>query len=96
MFKSGHCLFQTRPLGVEKGQYQILQMANPRGWRWVVHLADGTTKTGVAPAKGTALFRAIRTIGELPRPARSGSQPRAVKPGSLTSYEMLNIQAMPG
>ncbi len=48
-------------------QYEILQTANPTGWKWVVHLPDGRTETGVAPAKGTALFRAIRTIDELPR-----------------------------
>jgi hypothetical protein len=51
-------------VGVEhKGvEYQILQMANPSGWRWVVYLGVDNIKTGVASSKGNATFKAVKLI----------------------------------
>jgi deoxyribose-phosphate aldolase len=43
-------------------EYQILQMANPSGWRWVVHLGVDNIKTGVANSKGNATFKAVKLI----------------------------------
>ena len=43
-------------------RYEILQMANPRGWKWIVHLNNGTVKTGVSSSKGSAVFKAVKVI----------------------------------
>jgi hypothetical protein len=57
-------------------QYEILQTANPTGWKWVVHLADGRTKTGITSSKGNAVFRAVRAIDD------AGTKPDSVVPKS--------------
>jgi hypothetical protein len=53
-------------------QYQVVQTANPTGFKWTVQLDEKRTRTGVARAKGTAIFHAVRFIDralrERPRP----------------------------
>jgi hypothetical protein len=52
-------------------QYQVVQTANPTGFRWTVQLDEKRTRTGVARAKGTAIFHAVsfidRELRERPR-----------------------------
>jgi hypothetical protein len=43
-------------------QYQVVQTANPTGWKWTVQLAEGRTKTGVSFSRGHAIFYAINAI----------------------------------
>jgi hypothetical protein len=43
-------------------QYQVVQTANPTGFKWTVHLDENKTKTGVSNSKTTAIFTAVRTI----------------------------------
>ena len=43
-------------------QYQVVQTANPNGFRWTVLLDENRSRTGVARAKGTAIFHAVRFI----------------------------------
>jgi hypothetical protein len=43
-------------------QYQVVQTANPTGFRWTVRLDENNTRTGVARAKGTAILQAVRFI----------------------------------
>jgi hypothetical protein len=53
-------------------RYEILQTANPTGWKWFVYLPNGKTKTGVSHSKGTALFRAFKAIDEAEAKANEG------------------------
>jgi hypothetical protein len=43
-------------------EYQIVQRANPTGFKWIVQLSDSKTKTGVSRSRGNAIFKAVRTI----------------------------------
>ena len=43
-------------------EYQVVQTANPTGWKWTVHLPEGRTKTGVSFSRGHAIFYAILAI----------------------------------
>ena len=43
-------------------QYQVVQTANPTGFKWTVHLDENRTKTGVSSSKGNAIFNAVRAI----------------------------------
>jgi hypothetical protein len=43
-------------------QYQVVETADPRGWKWTVQLTDGSTKTGVSFSRGHAVFYAICAI----------------------------------
>jgi hypothetical protein len=43
-------------------QYQVVEIADPRGWRWIVQLTDGHTKTGVSFSRGHAIFYAMNAI----------------------------------
>jgi hypothetical protein len=43
-------------------QYQVVQTANPTGWKWTIELGEGRTKTGSSFSKGNAIFRAVRAI----------------------------------
>jgi len=43
-------------------QYQVVQTANPTGFKWPVHLNENRTKTGVSTSKGNAIFSAVRAI----------------------------------
>jgi hypothetical protein len=52
-------------------EYQILQMANPSGWRWVVHLGVGKVKTGIASSRGNATFKAVRVIDSAVKDGKS-------------------------
>jgi hypothetical protein len=45
-------------------KYQVVQTANPTGWRWTVQLADNRTKTGTSYSKGNAIFRAVAAIDQ--------------------------------
>jgi hypothetical protein len=52
-------------------EYQVVQTANPTGWKWTVNLDEGRTKTGVSFSRGHAIFYAInaidRALSELPK-----------------------------
>jgi hypothetical protein len=39
-------------------QYQIVQTANPRGFRWTIQLDESKTRTGTAPSRNIAIFEA--------------------------------------
>jgi hypothetical protein len=43
-------------------QYQVVETANPSGWKWTVQLTEGCTKTGVSYSRGHAIFYAINAI----------------------------------
>jgi hypothetical protein len=43
-------------------QYQVVETANPRGWKWTVQLAEGRTISGVSFSRGHAIFYAICAI----------------------------------
>jgi hypothetical protein len=43
-------------------QYQVVETANPSGWRWTVELDEGRTKTGVACSRAHAALYAINAI----------------------------------
>ena len=55
-------------------QYQVVQTANPTGFRWTVQLDENKTKTGVSISKGNAIFNAVsfidRAIREQPQEAK--------------------------
>jgi hypothetical protein len=55
-------------------KYQIVQTANPTGFRWAVQLDENKTKTGVSTSKGNAIFNAVsfidRAIRERPKEAK--------------------------
>jgi hypothetical protein len=57
--QKGRTFVDVEHKGIE---YQILQMANPSGWRWVVRLGVDNIKTGVASSKGNATFKAVKLI----------------------------------
>jgi hypothetical protein len=43
-------------------EYQIVQTANPAGWKWTVHLDETRLRTGISPTREGAVFQALRTI----------------------------------
>ena len=43
-------------------RYQVVQTANPSGFKWIVHLDEIRTKTGVSYSRGNAIFHAVRAI----------------------------------
>ena len=45
-------------------QYQVVQTANPTGWKWTVQLDQGRTKTGVSFSKNSAIFDAVHAINK--------------------------------
>jgi len=55
-------------------KYQVVQTANPTGFRWAVQLDENKTKTGVSTSKGNAIFNAVsfidRAIREQPKEAK--------------------------
>jgi hypothetical protein len=55
-------------------QYQVVQTANPTGFRWAVQLDENKTKTGVSTSKGNAIFNAVSFIGRVIR-----EQPKEAK-----------------
>jgi hypothetical protein len=42
--------------------YQVVQTANPTGYRWSVQLDGKLTKTGTSHSKGNAIFKAVSAI----------------------------------
>jgi hypothetical protein len=36
-------------------QYSVVQTSNPTGWKWIVRLKDGRTRTGTAPNRAAAI-----------------------------------------
>jgi hypothetical protein len=42
--------------------YQVVQTANPNGYRWTVQLDATREKTGTSYSKGNAIFKAICVI----------------------------------
>jgi hypothetical protein len=54
---------QVVPVMEHKGvQYQVVQTANPTGWKWTVNLPDGRTRMGTSFSRGNAIFNAVRAI----------------------------------
>jgi hypothetical protein len=45
-------------------QYQVVQTANPTGWKWTAQLDQGRTKTGVSSSKNSAIFDAVNAINK--------------------------------
>jgi hypothetical protein len=43
-------------------QYQIVQTANPAGFKWVVQFRDGSTKIGTTLTQNGAIFAAKYAI----------------------------------
>jgi len=46
-------------------QYDLVQMSNPAGWTWIVHLTVDKVRTGFSTSKGNAAFHAVRAINEI-------------------------------
>jgi hypothetical protein len=46
-------------------QYQVVQTANPTGFRWTVEIDATRTRTGTSNSKGNAIFRAVCLINML-------------------------------
>jgi len=59
-------------------QYQVVQTANPTGWKWTVHLSEKRTKTGQCQSRGSAIFNAVRTIDKALGPANRVHDRKAV------------------
>ena len=43
-------------------RYEVVQTANPSGFKWVVHLDATRTKTGISYSRRTAILDAERAI----------------------------------
>jgi hypothetical protein len=43
-------------------QYQVVQTANPTGWKWTVQLDEGRTKISVSPSREYAIYDATNAI----------------------------------
>jgi hypothetical protein len=43
-------------------QYQVVQTANPTGWKWTIQLGNGRIRTGASYSRGNAIFHAVRAI----------------------------------
>jgi hypothetical protein len=52
-------------------EYQIVQTANPRGFRWVIHLNETKTRTGVSPSRSGAIFEAKWAIDKALKNSRT-------------------------
>jgi hypothetical protein len=52
----------TRTMEYRAIEYQIVQTANPTGFRWTVMFDSNTSKTGVSYSKRAASFDAARAI----------------------------------
>ncbi len=52
-------------------QYQVVQTANPTGWKWTVQLDENRIKTGTSHSRENAIFCAHRAIDKaLSAPAK--------------------------
>ena len=47
-------------------EYNVVQTANPTGWKWTVRLDETRTKMGTAFSRDSAIVFAERTIESLP------------------------------
>jgi hypothetical protein len=52
-------------------QYQVVQTANPTGFKWTVQLDAARTRTGVSPTKGSAIADAQRKIDKVLRATKA-------------------------
>jgi hypothetical protein len=43
-------------------QYEVIQTTNPTGWKWIVQLDGGRTKTGLSISREYAIFDATNAI----------------------------------
>jgi hypothetical protein len=43
-------------------KYQVVQTANPTGFRWTVQIDATRTRTGTSSSKGNAIFKAVCLI----------------------------------
>jgi hypothetical protein len=43
-------------------EYEVLQTANPTGWKWIVHLDAGRRKSGISFSKPMAITSAKHAI----------------------------------
>jgi hypothetical protein len=43
-------------------QYQVVQTANPTGYKWTAHLNENRIKTGLSDSRDSATFNAVRAI----------------------------------
>jgi hypothetical protein len=43
-------------------EYQVVQTANPNGFRWTVQLDSTRARTGTSSSKGNAIFKAVCLI----------------------------------
>jgi hypothetical protein len=43
-------------------EYQVVQTANPSGYRWTIQLDAMKTRTGTSASKGNAIFQVARVI----------------------------------
>jgi hypothetical protein len=43
-------------------QYQVVQTANPTGYKWTAHLTENKIKTGLSDSRDSATFNAVRVI----------------------------------
>jgi hypothetical protein len=46
-------------------QYQVVQTANPTGFKWIVHLDENRTKTGLSYSRTSAISSAVRAIDKV-------------------------------
>jgi hypothetical protein len=46
-------------------QYQVVQTANPTGFKWVVHLDETRTRTGESFSRKAAMLDAERAIDKV-------------------------------
>ena len=43
-------------------EFQVVQTANPSGWRWTVQMNAYRSRTGTSYSKGNAIFKAVNVI----------------------------------
>jgi hypothetical protein len=43
-------------------QFQVVQTANPTGYKWTVDLGNDRIRSGQASSRGMAIFHAVRVI----------------------------------
>jgi hypothetical protein len=46
-------------------QFQVVQTANPTGWKWTVQLDCNRTRTGETISKAAAIYKAKMTINSV-------------------------------
>lgn len=56
-------------------EYQIVQIANPHGWKWTVFLDATRTRTGTAVTRAHAVLDAERAIDKALKQPNPGPVP---------------------